>query len=199
MKDELFSDSGFFKAVCDHIPLYIFVVDEDVRIISRNKAAKDFLGKDDASLHMKRGGDILHCIHSRETDEGCGHSEFCKQCVIRNGVTAAYKGKSVHRSKYRMILRREGEDKEIYLMITTAPIDYKNKRFSLLILEDISEVIQLQSLLPICAHCKKIRKEDTYWETVEEYLSKHIDVEFSHGICPDCREEHYGHLFKDRK
>jgi CheY-like chemotaxis protein len=50
----------------------------------------------------------------------------------------------------------------------------------------LSQVKQLQGLLPICSYCKKIRDEQNYWHRVESYLSEHSDVEFSHGICPAC-------------
>jgi sigma-B regulation protein RsbU (phosphoserine phosphatase) len=54
-------------------------------------------------------------------------------------------------------------------------------------LEDaLSQVKQLQGLLPICSYCKKIRDEQNYWQRVETYLSEHAQVVFSHGICPDC-------------
>jgi sigma-B regulation protein RsbU (phosphoserine phosphatase) len=54
-------------------------------------------------------------------------------------------------------------------------------------LEDaLSQVKQLQGLLPICSYCKKIRDEQNYWQRVENYLSAHAQVVFSHGICPDC-------------
>ena len=54
-------------------------------------------------------------------------------------------------------------------------------------LEDaLSQVKQLQGLLPICSYCKKIRDEQNYWQRVETYLSEHAQVAFSHGICPDC-------------
>jgi response regulator RpfG family c-di-GMP phosphodiesterase len=50
----------------------------------------------------------------------------------------------------------------------------------------LSQVKQLQGMLPICSYCKKIRNDQNYWQRVEGYLSDHTDVEFSHGICPDC-------------
>lgn len=50
----------------------------------------------------------------------------------------------------------------------------------------LSQVKQLQGLLPICSYCKKIRDEQNYWHRVESYLSEHAEVEFSHGICPAC-------------
>jgi len=54
--------------------------------------------------------------------------------------------------------------------------------------EVLSKVKQLQGLLPICAYCKSIRNDKNYWQEVEMYLSQHADVEFTHGVCPDCYE-----------
>jgi response regulator RpfG family c-di-GMP phosphodiesterase len=50
----------------------------------------------------------------------------------------------------------------------------------------LSRVKQLQGLLPICSYCKKVRDDQNYWQQVDSYISKHSEVAFSHGICPDC-------------
>ncbi len=50
----------------------------------------------------------------------------------------------------------------------------------------LSRVKQLQGLLPICSYCKKVRDDQNYWQQVDSYISKHSEVEFSHGICPGC-------------
>lgn len=50
----------------------------------------------------------------------------------------------------------------------------------------LSQVKQLQGLLPICSYCKKIRDEQNYWRRVESYITEHTEVEFSHSICPAC-------------
>jgi response regulator RpfG family c-di-GMP phosphodiesterase len=54
--------------------------------------------------------------------------------------------------------------------------------------EALSRVRQLQGLLPICAYCKRIRDDQNYWNQVETYIAEHLDVRFSHGICPSCLE-----------
>jgi sigma-B regulation protein RsbU (phosphoserine phosphatase) len=53
----------------------------------------------------------------------------------------------------------------------------------------LARVKQLQRLLPICCYCKKVRGDEDYWQQVEAYLGEHADVQFSHGICPDCYEK----------
>lgn len=55
----------------------------------------------------------------------------------------------------------------------------------------LDNVKVLSGLLPICANCKKIRDDKGYWEAVDGYFTKHSDVHFTHGICPDCIEKFY--------
>ncbi|MBS0661046.1 MAG: GAF domain-containing protein [Verrucomicrobia bacterium] len=61
--------------------------------------------------------------------------------------------------------------------------------------ELLAEVKALQGLLPICAHCKGIRDDAGYWQSVEEYLRAHGDLDFTHSICPACFEKHYPEIY----
>lgn len=65
--------------------------------------------------------------------------------------------------------------------------------------EALSEVKTLSGLLPICAHCKKVRDDSGYWNQIETYVAKHTEADFSHGLCPDCAAEIYPKHFKKEK
>ncbi len=54
------------------------------------------------------------------------------------------------------------------------------------------EIKTLKGIIPICALCKKIRNKKGYWDKVEKYIQEHSNAIFSHGICDDCCEKHYG-------
>ena len=58
----------------------------------------------------------------------------------------------------------------------------------------LATVNQLSGLLPICANCKRIRDTEGNWANLERYISERSNAEFSHGICPECREELYPEL-----
>lgn len=59
-------------------------------------------------------------------------------------------------------------------------------------LEDArTHVKQLQGLLPICAHCKRIRTDDQSWQKIEAYIQEHSDARFTHALCGECLETHY--------
>ncbi len=62
--------------------------------------------------------------------------------------------------------------------------------------EALNHVQVLQGILPICMHCHKIRDDKETWLRIENYLVEHADVQFSHGICSDCMDEHYSELMK---
>ncbi len=61
------------------------------------------------------------------------------------------------------------------------------------------QIKTLFGLVPICTSCKKIRNDSGYYEQLEEYISEHSEVSFSHGICPDCMEELYPDLYEKMK
>lgn len=50
----------------------------------------------------------------------------------------------------------------------------------------LAEVKTLRGFMRICASCKRVATEDGGWEQFESYFRGHSEVQFSHGICPDC-------------
>jgi len=59
------------------------------------------------------------------------------------------------------------------------------------VLDGLAEIRVLSGLIPICAGCKKVRRDGGYWQQVEEYISEHTDARFSHGMCQECIERLY--------
>lgn len=49
----------------------------------------------------------------------------------------------------------------------------------------------LEGLLPICARCKRIRDGKGVWHPMETYIGERSEVEFTHGLCPECSSELY--------
>lgn len=55
----------------------------------------------------------------------------------------------------------------------------------------LAEVKRLTGLMRMCAWCRRIKNDEGEWEPLDLYVRKHSDVNFTHGICPDCVKEHY--------
>ena len=58
----------------------------------------------------------------------------------------------------------------------------------------LSEVKTLRGIIPICSVCRKIRNDEGYYESVEQYLKRHSGADFSHTLCPDCLSEQLGEV-----
>lgn len=57
----------------------------------------------------------------------------------------------------------------------------------------------LSGFLPICASCKQIRDDKGHWNQIENYIRDRSEVEFSHGLCPDCAKKLYPEFALDDK
>ncbi len=63
----------------------------------------------------------------------------------------------------------------------------------------LTRVSYLESILPVCASCKKIRVDPEFWQGIEQVVKERSKTEFTHGICPDCIATYYPELNKKNK
>jgi hypothetical protein len=50
----------------------------------------------------------------------------------------------------------------------------------------LAQVKTLRGLIPLCAWCRKIRSDEGYWTSLEQYVSDRTDAAVTHGICDAC-------------
>ncbi len=55
-----------------------------------------------------------------------------------------------------------------------------------------ARVRTLEGILPTCSFCKNIRDEDGRWHQMEAYVARRTEARFTHGVCPECTNHHYG-------
>lgn len=181
------SDVGFPASVFDALPFPAFIMDEDVRFLAVNSAAARFLKSGSETAIHQRWGEILHCISSTD---GCGQSKPCSDCVIRGSVGFALTGGESVRRRARLEYLSDGQVQEMHALITASPIVYENAPRVLLFIEDLTLLFAMTDVLPICMGCKKVLNDDL-WLQIEAYLDSHLDLKFTHGICPDCSQRLY--------
>lgn len=57
--------------------------------------------------------------------------------------------------------------------------------------EALQSLVNVDGMLPICAHCRNVRDDRGSWSRIENYISSRTSLEFTHAICPDCIERLY--------
>lgn len=81
-------------------------------------------------------------------------------------------------------------NKKLHLEITARKVSEKKQEKLINELhETILKVKTLSGLIPICSSCKKIRDDKGFWSQVEMYIKEHSYAEFTHSICPDCKDK----------
>ncbi|MBI5767945.1 MAG: response regulator transcription factor [Verrucomicrobia bacterium] len=74
----------------------------------------------------------------------------------------------------------------------TKPVDARELKLRLHVARRIltftTELRRLESFLPICAYCKRVRDDQAYWQEIENYVAARAGTRFSHSICPECYE-----------
>ena len=179
--------------VLDAMPVCIFVVDAALEILYINAAARhDFDTNGGAVLH-KRIGEVLGCLCVSQTPSDCGIAENCSSCAICRAAAAAVdgqgQGQKTHRQHVAMQLHYGSDVRDVHFLLTAEPTECEGATAALLVLEDISDLVQLNSFLPICASCKQVRSDQAYLDRIERYLQSHRDAAISQGLCPDCCEQ----------
>lgn len=184
-------EGSFFRVLFDTIPLITLVLDPDLRVFTVNRTTANFFNMKEDIVIATEGGNVLHCIHRYDDPQGCGYGAECNNCIVRNTAIQAKHGNRIQRAKGKIDIQREDTIYVMSVLVSAAPFVYKDEQLVVVIMEDVSQVTELQGLIPICASCKNIRDDFGYWSRVEKYIEQKSEVEFTHDLCPDCIDTLY--------
>ena len=181
--------TGLLQSLLDAMPTPVLLADTALRVNLFNAAARHEFGAEEGRLSMKLVGEVLECLHAVEASGGCGCGARCGDCVIRQAVTSVIGGRKTCRQQATLQVHYGSDVRDLHLLVTADAFEHDGQTLGLLILEDTSELFQLRGLLPICASCRNIRDDEAYRDQIDRHLQSHRDVDFSHGLCPTCREQ----------
>lgn len=192
---EFNNDYGLLSTIFNSIPMMVFLINDEALIIGANNTAIKALDTKTEQVYRRRGGDLFRCVNSG-VDEGCGYAKRCNDCPVRNAVLACLGGEDIFRKQITLtIYDSSNTEKEMFYLLTTRRIEYAGKNYVIMMIEDIDELIQLKKLIPICSSCKKIRDDEDYWKSVEEYFTRETEVMFTHSLCPECLVKLFPELY----
>jgi len=180
----------FIRKALDAVPSIIIITDEDVRVLYRNASARDLFKGD--KIYKTRAGEAMNCINAGASPGGCGRGPVCSHCVVRSSVNSAFAGMNVRRAAGEARIFTKGRALTIPILVSASILKFNGVPRALVALEDISELMELRSLLPICCSCKRIRTVDNKWQDIETYIGEHSpQLSLTHGICPACMKKLY--------
>ena len=192
------------KAILDASVDRIRLVDKDLRIIWANKTTTKELGLDPEEIIGKTCYEVL--VGRNTPCPGCPAVKSIKtgrieQTVMHKTESKTIKGE-VYWDSYGVPIKDDSGNIvhiiEITRNITERKLIEEALRHERDKLRDALDNIKtLRGLIPICAHCKKIRDDKGYWNQIESYIRDHSEADFSHSICPQCQKELYPDYYED--
>jgi PAS domain S-box-containing protein len=166
--------AGFWAQVFEVYPAPTLVVDDDVRILHANRAARTVLGADDSvPLLTRRGGDALHCLHA-EGPGGCGKQPTCSDCVVRGAVTEALETGRAARSHGVMGIRSGGQVADLQVLVNASPVEQGGEGLVVLTIEDVTDVAHLASDVDRAE--RALRETQARLQTVVDGLAEGVIV-----------------------
>ena len=160
---------------------FVSVHDKDFKVIKVNQALCDFLGKSSEEIIGKFCYQLFHnmnepfenCPHKKTSETGHSETEIINDPNI---------GVPLQITCSPLFNDDETFQGSVHIARAHEPVDKRRKK--------VGEVI------PICAACKSIRKNDNKWVPPEDYFLKKYGYQFTHSICRDCQEKLYPEYIK---
>lgn len=189
------NDQLKFQAIFEHSPLAIMYTNAEGTITTCNENASKLFGAPKEKLI----GFSYHSIR----DE-----------IMRNAIAEALSGKRTHfegeyltvtgnvltqmSANFSPAIDSDGSVSGvigIFEDITERKLVEKDRERLIRELKDaLSKIKTLSGLIPICSSCRRVRDDQGYWSQIEAYIRDHSEIDFSHGLCPDCAKDLYDDL-----
>ena len=187
----------YYSGIINTLQEPILIVDLDCHVVDANKSVCIYLGKEIESLIGKNCCELSHPSDRVFFEKG-------ESCPCRLVLETKQQTRIIHEHRH--------DGKTIWEEILASPLKDKSGNINFVVLElrDITELVRLKGIaktldtetkaprkfIPICASCKKIKKEEDKWEDVEHYINELSGVEFTHTVCPKCQRKLYPDRFK---
>ena len=151
------------KAIYDHAPVMLCVLDADRRVVYANPAFTALTGASEGDLKSRLAGGALGCIHALDDPRGCGFGANCPDCALRLALEDTLKTGTAHYNiEHQTTLVRGAERRGVVLLGSVSPIHGADRPHVLLCLNDITERKRAEEALRVVAESGVVAGEDIF-------------------------------------
>lgn len=142
-------DSPIIKPLLDSLPHIIFILNRQRQAVFVNHAILSTVGvKQTNQLLGLRPGEILDCAHHKETEGGCGTTQFCETCGAVKAILESQEGK--HSIQECRIIRLNGD--ALDLRVWASPMTLAGEPYTVFTIADIGDEKRRRALERIFFH-----------------------------------------------
>lgn len=145
--------NSLMTQLLEGFPELAVILNEHRQIVALNsKALEVFRIGDYLEIVGKRLGEAINCIHSTETEAGCGTSKFCKECGAAKAIKKSKDEKIVTIEECRITAKHNGHQINFDFSVHAHPIFINNKNYVFFTVRDISSEKRREALERIFFH-----------------------------------------------
>jgi signal transduction histidine kinase len=129
-----------FKKLVNSVPNIILILNKERQTVFCNQSLLGLLNVQDLNwVRGQRPGELINCIHSRETEGGCGTTEYCKTCgAVLSILTTQNEGKRDAR-ECRITCAKNEFHESLDFRVWTDRITINDEQFIVFSIVDISD------------------------------------------------------------
>jgi len=149
----LFKDMDLLERLFSIVPNVILILNKERQTVFCNQTLLELLKLNSFDEVLgKRPGEILQCIHSKETPYGCGTTEFCSKCGAVNAILNTQKSLKTSIEECRILVNRDSSIEALDLQVVTNIIEIEGETYITFHITDISDEKRRKILEKIFFH-----------------------------------------------
>jgi signal transduction histidine kinase/ActR/RegA family two-component response regulator/HPt (histidine-containing phosphotransfer) domain-containing protein len=136
------------EAVFDAAPVGMLLINDNYFVQQVNRVMAKLVGKEIAQMVNTQPGKSLGCVHSYDSTDGCGHSQYCSICPIRNSAAEVLdSGQAVRAVQVDTILLINGKETKLCIELSFEAVELDRKRHIVVAINNITDRRQAEKEL----------------------------------------------------
>lgn len=148
----LHSSTDFLNIILNNVSCCVLLLNKDMQLQAFNDALKTmFINKADENLLYVRCGEAIGCAYTIEEQKKCGSTSNCMHCELRiNALESYVEKKAIYRKQMSREFYKVSGAKDLkHLQFSVFPFYFQNDYYIIVLVEDITELINLRNIISI--------------------------------------------------
>lgn len=146
----LHNSAEFLDLIINEITSCIILLDREMKLFAFNDPLKTlFPTEGNNPSQYEKCGNVIGCAHAVEEQKECGKTSHCNSCILREAAFFSYLNEMpINKNKLSRNFYQKGNKKVMkHLQFSTRVFFYKLDKYVVLIIDDITELINQQVII----------------------------------------------------
>ena len=137
------NSNEFLNLLLDNMDTAVLIADENLQIHQFNNSFLRLFDRSYDSVVDITFGPASGCVNAVKENKTCGETSACGHCVLRKSLLETLlEDVPTHRRRLERVFYIDGVPKQKYLEFTARPISFQDQKMILVIIYDITEIVQ---------------------------------------------------------